>query len=117
MKEKKQKTDAKKSKVTIKDVISGEFLVRDFVISNLPYVFFVIFLMLLLVAKGYYGKQLIQNINQTQKRLDAVTTDYVESKAKLEEETSRGQLLKNLKDTNLVEATTPVKVIRIEKNK
>lgn len=99
------------------EIVSGEFLLKDFVFSNIPFILFIIFLGLLIVSKGYYAKQLIQDINQTQKQLDAVTTDYVESKARLEEETTRGNLLEDLSETGLKETTNPVKVIRIEKDK
>ncbi|MBN9292995.1 MAG: hypothetical protein J0G96_03335 [Flavobacteriia bacterium] len=110
------KTEGKKA-VSFMEIVSGEFLLKDFVFSNIPFILFIIFLGLLIVSKGYYAKQLIQDINQTQKQLDAVTTDYVESKAKLEEETTRGNLLEDLSETGLKETTNPVKVIRIEKAK
>ena len=116
-KKKKASKDGKKRKVSFVDIISGEFLLKDFITSNLQFVSFIIFLGLLLVSKGYYAKQLEQNINKTQKQLDAVTTDYVESKAKLEEETTRGNLLEGLEGSGLKETTNPVKVIRIEKKK
>lgn len=112
----KSKKDKKKS-ITVAEVISGDFLTKDFVMSNIPYLLFIIFLGLLIVSKGYYVKQLEQTINQTQKQLDAVTTDFVESKAKLEEETTRGNLVKRLEGSGLKETTNPVKVIRIEKEK
>lgn len=112
---KKTKKSAKKEKVSFVDIISGEFLLKGFIMENLPFVIFIIFLGLLTVSKGYYAKQLEQNINSLQKQLDAVTTDYVESKARLEEETSRGNLLENLEEVGLMETTNPVKVIRVEK--
>lgn len=115
-KAKSPKTEGKKA-VSFMEIVSGEFLLKDFVFSNIPFILFIIFLGLLIVSKGYYAKQLIQDINQTQKQLDAVTTDYVESKAKLEEETTRGNLLEDLSETGLKETTNPVKVIRIEKAK
>jgi cell division protein FtsL len=115
-KQKKEKTDKKKS-ISFVEIVSGDFLTKDFVLRNIPFILFIIFLGLLSVSKGYYVKQVEQNINKTQKQLDAVTTDYVESKAKLEEETSRGNLVQRLEGTGLKETTNPVKVIRIEEEK
>lgn len=120
--EKEKKSTVKKSAksgdkkaVSFMEIVSGDFLVKEFVINNLPYIFFLIFLMLLIVSKGYYAKQLIQDINSTQKQLDAVTADFVESKAKLEEETTRSNLLDDLSEIGLKETTNPVKVIRVKK--
>lgn len=116
-KKKKASKSGKEKPVSFVDIVSGEFLLKDFITSNLQFVSFIIFLGLLLVSKGYYAKQLEQNISQTQKQLDAVTTDYVESKAKLEEETTRNNLLEGLEGSGLKETTNPVKVIRLEKKK
>lgn len=113
---KKPKT-AKKRRISFADIISGEFLIKDFILGNIPYVIFIILLGLLMVSKGYYAKQLEKDINQKGKQLDAVTADYVESKAKLEEETSRGKLIQKLDGTGLKESTNPPKVIRLEKQK
>lgn len=114
---KKKEKSGKKKSISFVEIVSGDFLMKDFVMENIPFILFLILLGLLSVSKGYYVKQMEQNINQTQKHLDAVTTDYVESKAKLEEETSRGNLVKRLEGTELKETTNPVKVIRIEKKK
>lgn len=97
------------------DIISGDFLLKDFFMKNIPFIVFIAFLGLILVSKGYYAKQLNKGIIQTQQQLDAVTTDYVELKAKLEEETMRSNLLEKLQEEGLIETTDPVKVIRIEK--
>lgn len=116
---KKKKSKEKKVKqeksFTVMDIISGEFLLKDFIMSNIPYIAFIGLLGLLLISKGYYAKQLNREIRQSQELLDAVTTDYVELKAKLEEETMRSNLLESLKENGLIETTDPVKVIRIEK--
>jgi hypothetical protein len=69
----------------------------------------------LLVAKGYYGKQLIKDIDTSLKKLDATTAEYVESKASLEGKTKRFELLRKLEPRGLKETTKPAKVIRIKK--
>jgi hypothetical protein len=122
LKEKKKQNDASsgKSKPTkrqnlIIQVLNGEILTRDFVLNNLTFVFFILFLLLLLVAKGYYGKQLQNDINATQAAVDAETAEYIENKAKLEESTSRYQLVQALEKRGLKETVNPAKVIRIKK--
>lgn len=116
MKKKKDKRVKENGKsISFMDIISGDFLLRDFIFGNLPFVLFLVFLGLILVSKGYYAKQLIKDINKNQIELDAVTADYVEAKAKLEEETMRGNLVEILKEREVKEATSPVKVIKVEK--
>jgi hypothetical protein len=111
--EKKQRT-AKGKKNSLAMLLNGEFLLKSFVLDNLGYVFFLIFLLLILVGKSYYGKQLSKDINQSQREVDQMTADYVEAKAKVEEEGLRYRLVEKL-DTNLKENQNATKVIRIKK--
>lgn len=98
-------------------ILNGDFLTREFVLNNLTFIFFIMFLLLLIVAKGYYGKELSKDIVQTQKDLDEMTADYVESKAKLEEDTRRYRLVEKLEPKGLKETMNQTKVIRLKKKK
>lgn len=122
LKEKKKQSDASakggtsaKRQNLIIQVLNGEILTRDFVVNNLTFVFFILFLLLLLVAKGYYGKQLQRDITTVQSEVDAATAEYIENKAKLEESTSRYRLVQTLEKRGLKETVNPAKVIRVKK--
>lgn len=110
--EPKVKKPRKKANVLVQ-ILNGEILTRDVVLNNLGFIFFCIFLLILLVAKGYYGKQLTTDIDTSLKKLDASTAEYVESKARLEEKTKRFELVKELEPRGLKETTKPAKVIRV----
>ena len=71
-------------------------------------------LLLLLVAKGYYVKQLSDNITKSEAELDDINADYVELKARFLEETRRDRLVEKLEGTGLKEPTSPPKVIRVK---
>ena len=96
-------------------VLNGEILTRDFVVNNLTFIFFILFLLLLMVSKGYYGKQLQKDINTRQTEVNERTAEYIENKAKLEELTTRYRLKRVLEKRGLKESVNPVKVIRIKK--
>lgn len=96
-------------------ILNGEFLTKEFVLNNLNFIFFIIFLLLLLVGKGYYGKQLSKDADKAQTELNELTANYIEAKAKLEEETRRYKLIKKLGKKGLNETVNPTKVIRIKK--
>lgn len=114
-KEKKVRTKAKNN--ILVQILNGEILTRDVVLNNLGFVFFCIMLLILLVAKGYLGKQLTKDIDTSLKRLDASTAEYVEAKARLEERTKRYELVRKLEPRGLKETTKPAKVIRIRNKK
>jgi hypothetical protein len=111
-KDKKATRKTRKSAFTM--ILNGEFLTKGFVLDNLGYIFFLIFLLLVLVAKSYYGKQLSKDINQAQREVDQTTADYVEAKAKVEEEGLRYKLVEKL-DSTLKENQNETKVIRTKK--
>ena len=96
-------------------ILNGDFLSKEFVLGNLGFILFVMFLLLLTVGKGYYGKELAKEVTNTQERLDEVTSDYFEAKARLEEETQRTRLVEKLEPLGLKETVNPTRVIRVKK--
>ena len=121
--EKEQKAKKTKRKVSTRSkgafvqILNGDFLTKEFVLNNLSFIFYIIFLLLLLVGKGYYGKQLAKDADRAQDELNELSADYLEVKAKLEEETRRQILIEKLGGEGLIETVNPTKVIRIKKEK
>lgn len=94
--------------------MNGDFLTRRFFVNNLSYIFFVVFLLILLVTKGYYVNHLANDIAKTEKKVGDMMADYVEKKAALEEMTRRTELIEQLRPLGLKETINPTKVIRIK---
>ncbi|MES2800350.1 MAG: FtsL-like putative cell division protein [Bacteroidota bacterium] len=113
----KAKKPASTGSTSLTKILNGDFLTKEFFLNNLTFIFFLFLLLLLVLGKGYYGKELYQNITKTQKELDEATSDYVEAKAQLEEETRRGKLREKLEGKGLKETVNETKVIRIKKGK
>jgi hypothetical protein len=114
---KRSKTAAFKNKKTSSfvQILNGDFLTKEFMLKNLNFIFFTMFLLLVVVGKGYYGKRLSRDVTNTQKAVDELTSDYFEAKATLEEKTRRSELVEKLKHTGLKETINPTKVIKIKK--
>ena len=98
-------------------ILNGDFLTKEFVLNNLNYIFFVIVLLLLIIAKGYYGKQISVDIDNTQKEYDQNAAEYIEVKSKLETVTRRYKLVERLEKRELKETKNATKVIRLKKKK
>ncbi len=96
-------------------ILNGEFLTKSFVLNNLPYIFFIILLLIVFVAKGYYVKQLNDEIKINEIELNQNAAEFIESKTKLEEETKRYKLVEKLQERELKESMNATKVIRIKK--
>jgi hypothetical protein len=109
----KKSTDKKPN--SFMQILNGEFLTKDFFLSNLSYIFFIMGLLLIIVSKGYYGKQLIDETNKTQRELDQKAAEYIEAKSRLEFVTRRYKLVEKLKSRDLQESQNTKKVIRLKK--
>lgn len=116
-KEKRRLKVNKKHSESISQIMNGEFLTKDFFMNNLLYIFFVVFLMVIMVSKGYYLNQLNNDISKEERLLRNINADYVETRAKLEEMTRRGEMIEKLKPLGLIETVNPVKVIRVKEDK
>jgi hypothetical protein len=104
-----------KQSKTMVQIMNGEFLTKRFFLNNLTYIFFVIFLLILIVTKGYYVSHLSDDISDTETEVGNITADYVETKAALEELTRRTELIERLSPLGLRETVNPTKVIRVDK--
>ncbi len=109
-----KKKEGKNSNIFLQ-ILNGEFLMQDFVVNNLGFVFFLFAMFIIVISKGYYGKNLVKEIENTQTELDAKTAEFVETRAKLEQATKREILIKKLEARGLYETTKPAKVIRIKR--
>jgi ABC-type transport system involved in cytochrome bd biosynthesis fused ATPase/permease subunit len=109
-----KKSTGKKSNAFMQ-ILNGEFLTKEFFLNNLNYIFFIMALLLVIVSKGYYGKQLIDETNKTQRELDQKAAEYIEAKSRLEFVTRRYKLVEKLKSRDLQESQNTKKVIRLKK--
>ena len=95
-------------------ILNGDFLTKSFVLDNLNYIFFIMFLLLVLISKGYYGKQLNKDTEAAQRNLDQHSAEFIEAKARLELVTRRFKMAERLADRQLKETQNATKVIRIK---
>jgi len=93
-------------------ILNGDFLTKDFVLNNLAYILFLFLLLFVLVAKGYYGKSLVKNVQETRTELDQNTADYIETKTLFEERTRRYKMVERLKQKELIESENAIQVIK-----
>ena len=108
-----EKRTAKASAFT--QILNGDFLTKELVLNNLNYIFFIMFLLILLVAKGYYGKQVNKDLDNAQRELDQNAAEYIEAKARLELRTRRYKLAEKLETREIKETKNATKVIRLKR--
>lgn len=115
--EKKTPSSGKAKTGAFNQILNGEFLTKDFVLDNLNYIFFIFLLLVIIIAKSYHVKQVADQTNQIQIKLDQNTADYIDAKLQIENLTQRPILVEQLKAKELKESQKSIRVIRLKKNK
>ena len=65
-------------------ILNGEFLTKSFVLNNLPFIFFALLLLILFVSKGYYVKQINDDIKNTEREVNQNAAEFLEVKSSFE---------------------------------
>ncbi len=100
----------------IGDIISGNFLAREYSWRQAPFIFFLTFTGIIYIANSYYAEKNIRKINKYSEELKELRSEYITSKSRLMflgRQSEVGRIARE-KGMTLVEATTPPGKIIIE---
>src|SRR6187402_1603780 len=76
-KEKKQeKSNTLFSGRTLIQIMNGEFLTKDTFLNNMPFTFFIGFLLVVVIAWGYYGETVTKHEVQLEKELGELNSEF-----------------------------------------
>src|SRR5688572_184703 len=71
-----EKKDKLLSGRTFVQIMNGEFLTRDYFLNNLPFTFFIGFLLVVVIAWGYYGETVTKREIQLEKELGELNSEF-----------------------------------------
>lgn len=103
-------------KRNIIDVVNGNFLTKDDVLSHMPYLLFLGFLALIYIANGYLAEDTVRKINQSTKELKELRSEYITTKSELMYKSKQSELADFIrqKGLGLKESYEPPKKIVIK---
>ncbi len=96
----------RKSQKAVKEFLGGDYLSRDQVTSNIPYVFYVALLAMIYIGNTYYTEKKFKDIEQTKSELKELRYQYITTKSALmfmgrQSEISKRAVLLGLKESVL----------------
>ena len=94
-------------------LLNGRFLVREYVIANLGFVFFLVAIMVAYIAYGYYAENNTKELVQTEVELRDIKAANLEMRSRLQQLKQRSRVAESIRELGLVESHTPPKVIRV----
>lgn len=88
----------------LNQLMNGDFLTKKYVLDNFPFLAFVGFLIVLLIAKGYYMQELNNNIERTKIELGEINAQKVTFGSELYWKKRRPNMVQKLEPLGLKEA-------------
>lgn len=110
-----KKVKKKKSKKSFVKILNGEFLSRDELVKNLPFVSFVGFLLVVLIGWGYYTETVGKAESSLEKDLGELNSEYFTLGSEFNRLSRQTQVADRLKETGLMESVSPPKKLKIKK--
>lgn len=105
----------KKRKFSILFLLNGEFLQKDYFLKNLPFFFYVAFLVALYIANAYFAENKIREIGKTENDIKELHSEFISLKAELTQRCKEYQVANMLKETGVEVAVIPPRVIELKK--
>lgn len=99
---------------TLRDLLSGEFLIREGALAQAPYLIFVSFLLVLYVSVGYYYEHLERERQTTERRLEELRAEFKTLQAEFETQLQQSQVERNMAAIGLTQPVDPPFLIEVE---
>jgi hypothetical protein len=116
--EQKPPKPVKENKVvrSVANVVSGSFLSRDTTLKSLPFVFFLSFLAICYIAKGYYDDDQVRKLSRLTNEIKELRTQYIVVKDSLVIKSKQTEVAKALaiQLSGIKESVVPPKKILVK---
>lgn len=116
-----QKENKKQRKVSFgsvgkgfQNVVSGEFLSKEGVLKNLPFLLFVAFLMVLYIGYGYYVDNTVREIAAEEREGDKLYSDLQSLMELYDRESLRSKVAQEVSGAGLFESKDPPRVVWVD---
>lgn len=94
-------------------LLNGKFLTREYVQSNLAFIFFIVGIMVCYIAYGYYAESNMKEMVAAEAKLQQLKSRNLAAQAKLSKLRAQSSVEDAIKDLELKESTNPPIVIKV----
>ena len=98
------------------NIFSGNFLSKDYVILQLPFILFLTIIALGYIANGYYAEKSVREISRINTELKELKSEYIISKSELMFMSNQSEVARAVAPFGLKESTVPPKKIVVRVN-
>lgn len=114
-KKKAVKKKSGQSKKAFVQIMNGEFLSKDNFVTNLPFVFFLGFLLVVVIGWGYYAETVTKREVRLERELGELNSEYFTLGSEYNSKRGRRSVAQKLIGTGVQEGLTSPRKIRVKK--
>lgn len=96
-------------------LMNGNFLTRENVLGNLPFILFSAALMILYISYGYSTERIVRELNSTDAELKELRSEYITVRASLEKQEQQSHVAAGIGALGLRESRVPPMKIALGK--
>lgn len=96
-----------------KNYLGGDVFSKETVVKQLPFVLYVVFLLMIYISNTYIAEDMKLDIIKTTKVLEEKKVEYISIKSEITKRTKQSELSLKLKNKGIKETVEPVKKIVI----
>lgn len=97
-----------------KNYLGGDVFSKDSVVKQLPFVLYVVFLLMIYISNTYIAEDMKLDIIKTTKVLEEKRVEYISIKSEITTRTKQSELSKKLGGKGIKETIEPVKKIVVK---
>lgn len=94
-------------------LLSGNFLTRKYVQANLPFIFFLVLIMICYIGYGYFAEKNAKDLVRSESRLREAKAANLSVNARLEKLKRQSSIAESISNLGLKESVEPPRIIRV----
>lgn len=95
-------------------LVNGQLLQGEGMVKNVPFMLYIVFLILVYLGYGYYAESSLRTLMETDTQLKEKKAEYVTYKSNLEQKKLQSKIAHSIKDQGIYESTTSPYLIKTE---
>lgn len=96
----------------VRSLLNGSFLSNDKSPDLMPFLLFLSFLAVMLIANNYYAEKKVRQIEKMRSEITELRTIYISNKAELMYLSNQSEIARRLYDKGFVESTVPPRLLQ-----